>query len=80
MAFYTVVTGWMIHYFVRFLTGRNADLGFDTMISDPAVNVFYLAVTVVVGFGILCFHLQKGLERVSKYMMVILLFLMAALA
>jgi len=80
MAFYTVVTGWMIHYFVRFLTGRYADLGFDTMISDPAVNVFYLAVTVVVGFGILCFHLQKGLERVSKYMMVILLFLMAALA
>lgn len=80
MAFYTVVTGWMIHYFVRFLTGRYADLGFDTMISDPAAKVFYLAVTVALWFGILCFRLQKGLERVSKYMMVILLFLMTAMA
>lgn len=80
MAFYTVVTGWVIHYFVRFLTGRYADLGFDTMISDPAAKVFYLAVTVALWFGILCFRLQKGLERVSKYMMVILLFLMTAMA
>ncbi len=80
MAFYTVVCGWIIYYFVRFLSGSTADLGFVPMITNPGVNVLYLAVTVVLGFGILCFNLQGGLERVTKYMMVILLLLMVVLA
>ena len=37
MSFYTVVTGWMIYYFVKFLTGDYATLGFVNMISDPQV-------------------------------------------
>ena len=80
MAFYTVVTGWMIYYFWMFLTGKNAGLGFVEMITNPGVNVLFLAIAVVVGFGILCFNLQGGLERVTKYMMVILLVLMIVLA
>lgn len=80
MAFYTVVCGWLIYYFVKFLTGQNAEIGFVNMITNPAINVKYLAVTVIVGFGILCFKLQGGLERVTKYMMVTLLILMAVLA
>ena len=80
MAFYTVVTGWMIYYFVQFLLGNSADLGFVNMITNPTVNVSYLAVAVVVGFGILCFKLQGGLERITKYMMVMLLVLMIILA
>ena len=80
MAFYTVVTGWIIYYFVKFLTGQTAELGFVSMIQNPSVNVIYLAVAVVVAFGILCFHLQGGLERISKYMMVLLLILMVVLA
>ena len=80
MSFYTVVTGWIIYYFVQFLTGNTSDLGFVGMISDPTLNVTYLAVTVILAFGILCFSLQGGLERVSKYMMVLLLLLMVVLA
>ena len=80
MAFYTVVTGWMIYYFWMFLTGKNDGLGFVEMITNPGVNVLFLAIAVVVGFGILCFNLQGGLERVTKYMMVILLVLMIVLA
>ena len=80
MAFYTVVTGWIIYYFVRFLTGRTEDLGFVTMITNPGVNVTYLAVTVIVAFGILCFNLQGGLERITKYMMTLLMVLMVVLA
>ncbi len=79
MAFYTVVCGWFIYYFVQFLTGNTGELGFGPMITNPGVNVLYLAITVVVGFGILCFNLQGGLERVTKYMMVILLLLMIVL-
>ena len=80
MAFYTVVTGWMIYYFVQFVRGANANLGFVDMITNPTVNVGYLAIAVVLGFGILCFNLQGGLERVTKYLMVALLVLMIVLA
>ena len=80
MAFYTVVCGWIINYFCKFLIGQNADLGFGPMISDPGLNVTFLAVTVVAAFVVLSFNLQGGLERVTKYMMVALLVLMLVLA
>ena len=80
MAFYTVVAGWILYYFVQFLLGNNADLGFDPMITNPGLNVGYMAVIVILGFLILSFNLQGGLERVTKYMMVALLLLMIILA
>ena len=80
MAFYTVVTGWMMYYFVMFLTGKTADLGFVGMLTNPGVNVIYLAVAVALGFPVLSFDLQGGLERVTKYMMVALFVLMIVLA
>lgn len=79
MAFYTVVTGWMIYYFVRFVGGSYSELSFGSMLASPGVNVGYLAVAVVLGFGILSFNLQGGLERVTKYMMIILFLLMIVL-
>ncbi|MDO5491020.1 MAG: sodium-dependent transporter [Bacillota bacterium] len=80
MAFYTVVTGWMIYYFVRFLTGHDSGLGFVKMITNPGVNVGYLVIAVFVGFFILSFNLQGGLERATKFMMTVLLVLLIALA
>ena len=80
MAFYTVVTGWIVYYFVKFLTGQTENLGFVAMITNPGVNVTYLAVTVIVAFTILCFNLQGGLERISKNMMTLLQVLMVVLA
>ena len=80
MAFYTVVTGWIIYYFYRFATGQTQDLGFVPMITKPSVNVIFLAITVVLAFLILSFGLQGGLERVTKFMMVALLVLLLVLA
>ena len=80
MSFYTVVAGWLIYYFWSFLTGQTADLGFVNMITNPSVNMIYMIITVVVGFAVLSFNLQGGLERVTKYMMVALLILMVILA
>lgn len=76
MAFYTVVAGWMIHYFIRFLTGRYGELSFGSMTSNPGINVAFLAVTVILVFAVLSFGLQKGLERITKYIMIALLILM----
>ena len=80
MSFYTVVTGWMIYYFYKFLVGDFATLGFVNMITNPQVNMTFLVIAVVVGFAILSFNLQGGLERVTKYMMSALLVLMLVLA
>lgn len=79
-AFYAVVTGWIIYYFVKFLLGQTADLGFNAMITSPTINISYLLVTMIVTFVILSFRLQDGLERITKYMMVALIVLMLVLA
>ena len=80
MSFYTVVAGWILYYFYRFLIGQTADLGFVPMITNPGLNMLFMGIVVVLGFVILSFKLQGGLERVTKYMMVALLFLMIVLA
>lgn len=80
MSFYTVVSGWILYYFFSFLTGNSADLGFVSMITDPGLNMFYMGVVVALGFLVLSFNLQGGLERVTKNMMVALLLLMIVLA
>ena len=80
MAFYTTVAGWMVYYFWKFLTGKSDGLGFGAMITNPGINLGFMAVVVILGFIILSFKLQGGLERVTKYMMVALLFLMIVLA
>ncbi|MBR6115805.1 MAG: sodium-dependent transporter [Oscillospiraceae bacterium] len=80
MAFYTVVTGWMMYYFVMFVVGKTAELGFVAMITNPGVNVTYLLVAVAAGFAVLSFDLQGGLERVTKYLMVALFVLMLVLS
>ncbi len=88
MMYYTTVSGWMLSYFIKFLTG-NFSRGMDTAAVD---NVFssmlgsagemglWMAVTVIAGFIVVSFGLQKGLERVSKYMMSALLLLIVVLA
>lgn len=80
MAFYTVVCGWLIYYFCKFVTGRQQTLGFASMIASPTINVTFLFITVVLAFFILSFHLQGGLERITKFMMSALLVLMLVLA
>ena len=80
IAFYSVVCGWLIYYFAKFLAGQSSLLSFEGMITNPAVNVIFLLITLAFAFGVLCFHLQGGLERVTKYIMSALLVLMAVLA
>lgn len=87
MMFYTSVTGWILYYFVKFLTGdmtgitneASANL-FGEMLSSPAITVGFMAIVVILGFVILSFGLQNGVERITKYMMLVLLGLMIILA
>ena len=88
MMYYTTVTGWMIDYFIRFLSG-SFHAGMDTasvsgefgaMLSNPLEMAIWTELVVVVGFIICSFGLQNGLERVSKLMMIALLILIFVLA
>lgn len=87
MMFYTSVTGWILYYFIEFLRGNMTGITdaassnlFGGMMSNPQVMVGFMAVVVIAGFVILSFGVQKGLERVTKYMMIVLLLLMVILA
>ena len=87
MFFYTVVAGWLVNYFVQYLTGGLTGLdtagvqaAYRTMLADPATMVFWMLVVVAAGFAVCAGGLQKGVERVSKWMMVALLALILVLA
>ena len=87
MMFYTTVAGWMLYYFYSFFTGKFADLpveqvgeAFGEMLASPGINVFWMIVVVVLGIFICSMGLQKGVERITKIMMMGLLSLMIVMA
>ncbi len=88
MMYYTTVSGWMVSYFGRFLTGKfysgmpaeDASAVFGQLLSDPVEMGILAVAIVIVGFIVCSFGLQKGLERVSKVMMLALLALILILA
>ncbi len=87
MFFYTVVTGWMLRYFVDMAAGKfvgasveEVDSMFGTMLSQPAALIVYMAIVVVVGILVCSLGVQKGVEKISKVMMVALLGIMVVLA
>lgn len=87
MMFYTSVAGWMLDYFVRTASGQfvGADTDgvaaqFSQMLGDPLRMTLFMGIIVVLGFLVCSFSLQKGLERITKWMMVALLVIMVVLA
>ena len=88
MMYYTTVTGWMVNYFGKFLTGGfHAGMTgdeisgmFGTMLGSPGSMVIFTELVVVTGLIVCSFGLQKGLERVTKVMMIALLAIMVVLA
>lgn len=88
MMYYTTVSGWMTNYFVKFTAGtfkegmttEQVNNVFSDMTANPAEMLIWMAVTVIAGFIVCSFGLQKGLERISKWMMIALLVLMVVLA
>ena len=88
MMYYTTVTGWMVSYFGRFLTGAfTAEMTaeavsgvFGTLLSSPGEMAIWTEIVVLLGFVVCSFGLRNGLERISKIMMMALLALIALLA
>ena len=77
LPYYSVIGGWVMKYIFGFVTGDGANMATDTYFSDYIGNVgepilwfgiFILITAVVVFFGV-----EKGIEKVSKVMMPILI-------
>ncbi len=87
MMFYTSVTAWMVRYFVYTARGDFEGLGtaaveakFGSMLSEPWSMLAFVIAVIVIGFLVCSFGVQKGVEKVTKPMMLALLVIMVVLA
>lgn len=87
MMFYTVVTAWMVQYFVKLAKGdfvgadaQKVKTIFDDLLAEPVPMIIFTIIVIVAGFLINSIGLQNGLERVTKVMMIALLVIMVILA
>ncbi len=88
MMFYTAITAWLIIYFFKYLDGSmlkysGADeLGamFGGMIGNTGLVTAVSFGVIIGGFAICSMGLQKGVEKITKVMMVLLLILLLTIA
>ena len=86
MMFYTTVAGWMLSYIPKMATANLATMDaaatntlFSTMLANPAELVFWMFLACAIALFVCHLGLQKGVERVTKVLMVCLLALIAVL-
>ena len=83
--FYTTVSGWMLGYFIKYVTGditKNTDSSqmFADVTANPWIMFVWMAVIVLIAVIVCSMGLQNGVEKITKYMMLILLGLIVVLA
>ena len=87
MMYYTTVSGWMLSYAWKFITGKfdkvasgSAGDVFGAMLGSPSEMAIFMAITVFLGFAVLTLGVENGLEKITKVMMIGLLILIVVLA
>lgn len=88
MMFYTTISAWMFIYFLKYAGGSimqyttAEELGgvFGGVVTDTGTMLVMTFVVILLCFGICSLGLQKGVEKITKYMMIALFILMFALA
>ena len=88
VAFYSVVTGWMLYYCIKGFTGEfginteapEAGKAFADMLASPADMLVNTIAVSAVAFGICACGLRKGVERITKPLMILLFVLLICLS
>ncbi|MGN0580607.1 MAG: sodium-dependent transporter [Ruminococcus sp.] len=87
MMFYSTVSGWMSCYCFRYVTGgfdgvEKAEISdkFTELLASPGTMLLWMLIMVFAGFFICSLGLQKGVEKITKFMMIALLGLIIILA
>ena len=82
--YYSVIGGWVIKYLVGYLTGNGSALAADgyffTFISDGFSTEICFLIFAGITLGIIYAGVRNGIERVSKFMMLILVVLSVMIA
>ncbi len=77
--YYSVIGGWVIKYFVTFVSGgveaAAGDTYFTDFISSTTEPIGWFVLFIVLTAGIVLLGVQKGIENVSKFMMPVLVVL-----
>ena len=80
--FYSVLTVWLLGYFIHAVTGqldKLADANYFGVFITSAQVFIYLAVVMLIVFVTLAGGVQNGIERLSKVLMPVLFFMMIGL-
>ena len=87
MMFYTTIGGWLLIYLGKMAAGsfEGMDSGqiegdFGKLMGQPVLMTVFMVIVVVWCFGVVNMGLQKGVEGITKIMMVLLLALLIVLA
>lgn len=87
MMFYTTISGWMLIYFLKYLSGSIMGIDaagtqelFGATVSKLSLTLPATVAVILICFGICSLGLQKGVERITKVMMLALFALMIGLA
>lgn len=87
MMFYTMVAGWMLYYCYAMAAGKLAGkdsaqvADYFTGLQDSAGTMtLWMIIVVVLSFGVCSLGVQRGLEKITKVMMMCLLALIVVLA
>lgn len=86
LMFYSVVSGWMLKYFVMTATGQfdgldsnGVDKMYQNMMASPKALIGYMVVTMIITVVVASMGLQAGVEKVTKVMMIALIVIMMGL-
>ena len=84
LPYYSVIGGWVIKYMMVFLTGQGkaaSDSGyFNSFIGQTASPLIMFAIFITLTTIIVAFGVEKGVERVSKFMMPVLILITIGIA
>lgn len=87
MMFYTTIGGWLLIYLGKMAAGSFEGMNaaqiegeFGELMGQPVLMTVFMVIVVVMCFGIVSLGLQKGVEGITKVMMVLLLALLVVLA
>ncbi len=87
LMFYTSVAGWLLQYFVDTASGKfeGLDTGgisaaYEGMLAEPVTLLLYAGISIVLAMLVCSIGVEKGLERITKWMMLALLGIMIVLA
>ena len=87
MMFYTMVAGWMLYYCYAMAAGKLAGkdssqvtVHFTDLQGDAGTMTLWMVIVIVVSFGVCSLGVQRGLEKITKVMMLCLFALIVVLA